>query len=104
MTGTASASVEVVSFDGLDATVSLFDQPGGPWLEVTATGTGDAAKDAGEIVARTKGWAYKVAPQRAKLLESKLADLLTPVAPPEPKPPAEAPAAKPAKPAAKPGK
>jgi len=104
VTGTASASVEVVSFDGLDATVSLFDQPGGPWLEVTATGTGDAAKDAGEIVARTKGWAYKVAPQRAKLLESKLADLLTPVAPAEPKPPAEPPVPKPAKPAAKPGK
>jgi Domain of unknown function (DUF4340) len=103
VTGAVSATVEVVSFDGFDATVSLYDQAGGPWLEVTATGTGDAAKAADEIVARTKGWAYKVAPQRAKLLESKLADLLTPVPPAEAKPPEAAPP-KPVKPVAKPGK
>lgn len=89
VTGTATGTVEVVTFDGLDLTVSVFNQPeGGPWLEIAAKGEGDEAKPAEEIVNRTKGWAYKVPPSREKLLETKLADLLTPVAKP-----AETPAA-----------
>jgi Domain of unknown function (DUF4340) len=74
----ATTSVDVVSTDGLHATVSLYDESGNAWLEVSATGEGDAAKQAEEITARTKGWAYKVTTSRAKLLGSKLADLLTP--------------------------
>ena len=106
VTGTAANTVEVVTFDGLDLTVSLYTQPeGGPWLEVAAKGEGDEAKAADEIRAHTKGWAYKVPPSREKLLESKLADLLTPPAKPEeaPKPAADQPA-KPSLPQRKPGK
>ena len=93
VTGTPTGTVEVVTFDGLDLTVSLYSQPeGGPWLEIAAKGEGDEAKPAEEIVNRTKGWAYKVPPSRERLLETKLADLLTPVAKPaEPPVPAGAP-------------
>ncbi len=105
VTGTPSGTVEIVTFDGLDLTVSLFNQPeGGPWLEIAAKGEGDEAKPAEEITNRTKGWAYKVPPSREKLLETKLADLLTPVAKPAetpapaagapPKPPQSKPAGK----------
>jgi hypothetical protein len=100
VTTPVSATAEAVTFDGLDATVAFYDQPdGSAWVEVTAKGEGDAAKDADQIVKRTTGWAYKIPAQPAKLLQSKLADLLTPVAP---KPAEEA--AKPGKQAAKPGK
>ena len=76
VTGTPSGTVEVVTFDGLDLTLSLFNQPeGGPWLEIAAKGEGDEAKPAEEITNRTKGWAYKVPPSREKLLETKLSDL-----------------------------
>jgi hypothetical protein len=109
VTGTPAETDEVVTFDGLDLTVSIYTQPeGGPWLEIAAKGEGDAAKAAEEIVNRTKGWAYKVPPSRERLLESKLADLLTP--PPQ-KPvqskPEDAPnpaADQPAKPTRRPGK
>lgn len=74
----ATTNVDVVSSDGLHAVVSLYDEGGNAWLEVSATGEGDAAKQAQEVTARTKGWAYKVTVSRAKLLGSKLADLLTP--------------------------
>jgi hypothetical protein len=88
VTGTPTGTVEVQTFDGLDLTVSIYGaSEGGPWLEVTAKGEGDAAKPAEEIVNRTKGWAYKVPPSREKLLETKLADLLTPVAKPADAPP-----------------
>jgi hypothetical protein len=97
VTAPPTGTADVVTFDGLSATVSFYDQPaGGPWLEITAKGEGDAAKQADEIDKRTKGWAYRVTGERAKLLQSKLADLLTP----EPAKPAEAP--KPVEPPAKP--
>ena len=90
ITGAASATAEIVTFDGLDVTVSLFDQIGGPFAEVAAKGDGDAAKDADDITKRTTGWVYRIAEPRAKLFESKLADLLTPP-PPAPPPPGAAP-------------
>ena len=82
VTGAATATAEIVTFDGLDVTVSLFDQPGGPFAEVAAKGEGDAAKEVDDIAKRTNGWAYRIAEQRAKLFESKMADLLTPPPPP----------------------
>ena len=107
VTTPVSATAEIVTFDGLNATVAFYDQPdGSSWVEVTAKGEGDAAKDADGIVKRTKGWAYKIPAQPAKLLQSTLADLLTPVTP-KPAEEAAKPAAEPAKPgkqAAKPGK
>jgi hypothetical protein len=101
VTGAATATVEATRFDGLGVTIKLFDQTDGTWAEITAKAEGDAAKDADEIVTRTKGWAYKIAPQRVKLLETKLADLLTPVTAPAEAP---KPAATPAKPPVKSGK
>jgi hypothetical protein len=96
LTAPPTGTAELATFDGLHATVTFFDQPaGGPWLEITAKGDGDAAKQADEIDKRTGGWAYRVTSERAKLLQSKLADLLTP---PSPKP-AEAPAKPEAEPA-----
>jgi hypothetical protein len=82
ITGPASATAQAVTFDGLTVIASLHDQPDGAWIEITAAGTGDAAKDADAIGKRTKGWAYKIPAQPARLLASKMADLLTPPSPP----------------------
>jgi hypothetical protein len=46
------------------------------WVTVSATGSGEAAKQADEITRRTKGWAYQIAKDRAETLEKKLADVV----------------------------
>lgn len=93
--GTATA--HVVTFDGLTADLTLTKQGDKTWITVAASGTGDAAKTADAITARTKGWAYAIPDATATTLESKLADLEeAPPAKPE-TPPAPAPAVKPPK-------
>jgi hypothetical protein len=101
ITAPATATAEFTTFDGLVIGFAFANQDGAEWVQVTATGTGDAAgKDAADIAKRTKGWAYKLPDARAKTLETTLADLVQPTAPP---PAAAAPAPPPDK-AKKPGK
>jgi hypothetical protein len=103
----AVAHAETV--DGLAVDLALAKDKGQTWLTVAAKGTGKAAKEADAINARTSGWAYQVAEDKAASLSTKLADLLVPPpAPPKPAAPAKpaphsaapAQAAQPAKPPA----
>jgi hypothetical protein len=74
VTAPLAATAECVTFDGLTIVLTLFDQDGGIWLEVTTK--------ADDITKQTQGWAYKISDQRAKTLRYKLVDLLQPAAEP----------------------
>jgi hypothetical protein len=82
ITAPPTASVEVTTFDGLDLSVTMVEQDGGTWAVLEAKGDGDAAKDAADITARVKGWAYKLPEARAKSLTKRLGDLVVMTPPP----------------------
>lgn len=73
---TGVAKAEYTTFDGLTVTVELIEKDGTNWLKLRAAGSGDAAKKAAEINARTGGWVYAVAAYKASALRTKLADLV----------------------------
>jgi len=84
VTAAPSDTVDLVTFDGLALTVSLTQQDGATWAVVQAKGEGDAAaKEAGEIEAKVKGWAYKLPEPKAKSLTKRLGDLVVMTPPPE---------------------
>ncbi|HTZ71980.1 MAG TPA: hypothetical protein VMB71_15085, partial [Acetobacteraceae bacterium] len=78
--GDDAGTVHLVTFKGLSADFALTKTNGQTWMTVTATGSGAAAKQAADITARTKGWAYEVPADKASTLTTKLADLVQPPA------------------------
>ena len=82
LTNPPAATAHYETFAGLVADLTLTKQAGQSWATVTATGTGAAAKDAADITARTKGWAYALPDLRAATLQNTLSGLLE--APPAP--------------------
>jgi hypothetical protein len=75
VSGAPVANARAVTFDGMAADLTLVKQGDKSWVTVAASGTGDAAKSAGAITVRTKGWAYAIPDATATTLESKLSDL-----------------------------
>ncbi|HWK46137.1 MAG TPA: DUF4340 domain-containing protein [Stellaceae bacterium] len=73
---TGASSAQLVTLDGLTVNLALVDQDGGTWAIVTASGTGDAAKEAADLAAATKGWAYKLPTGKASVLKTRLAELI----------------------------
>jgi hypothetical protein len=63
---------------GLTVTLRLFAHDGADWIAVAASGSGDAEKDAAALNARTARWLYAIPAARAKLLRTRLADLVEP--------------------------
>jgi len=76
LTAAGSGSAQLVTLDGLTLTLALVDQDGGTWAVVSASGGMGVAKEAVDIMAATKGWAYKLPPGKANVLKTKLADLI----------------------------
>jgi hypothetical protein len=66
------------TFDGLAVTVWLFPHDGADWMTIEAIGGGAAEADAKAIDARVANWTYKIPAARAKILRTKLADLVEP--------------------------
>ena len=66
------------TFDGLTVTVKLFQHDNKNWLAVAATGAGKAADEAKKIDGKVSGWVYAIPSYKAKMIETKLADLLEP--------------------------
>jgi Domain of unknown function (DUF4340) len=66
------------TFDGLTVNVKLFQHDSKNWLAVTATGAGKAADEAKKIDARVSRWVYAIPSYKAKMIETRLADLLEP--------------------------
>lgn len=78
----AAVSTEVTTFDGLTLKVLTAKRDGDFWLRIEATGEGDAAKEAGEIIARTSGWTYKISAYAASNIAKRIETLVEDVKPP----------------------
>jgi len=74
--GVATASF--ATFDGLKIDLRLVSRENGDWIAITASGQDAAEAEAKAINAKVGGWSYAVTPDRAKLLRTRLADLVEP--------------------------
>jgi Domain of unknown function (DUF4340) len=66
------------TFDGLTVDLKLFQHDTRDWVVVAATGAGKAAREAKKITERVRHWVYMIPSYKAKMMETKLADLLAP--------------------------
>jgi hypothetical protein len=73
-TGVAEARYD--SFDGLTITISLVQKDGKDWARIAASGTGDAEKQAANLNARFSPWVYALESYKAKMLQTKLDDVV----------------------------
>jgi hypothetical protein len=62
--------------DGLTITVKLFAHDKGDWIVISAKGEGAAAEKATAIDKRLAAWSFAIPTDRARLLRTRLADLL----------------------------
>jgi len=72
------ATVSFTTFDGLTIDLRLFSRDNSDWIAVTASGQDAAEAEAKAINAKLGGWSYAVTQDRAKLLRTRLADLVEP--------------------------
>jgi hypothetical protein len=70
------ATAVFATFDGLTVKLRLFTRDRRDWLILDAAGNGAAAKDAAGLNARLARWVYAVPAERARLLRTRLADLV----------------------------
>ncbi len=75
-TGVTTATY--TTFDGLSVAVKLFEHDHKDWIVLAATGAGKAADEAKKINDRVAPWAYQIPSYKAKMIATKLADLLAP--------------------------
>lgn len=66
------------TFDGMTVNIKLFQHDSKDWVAVAATGAGKSAEQARKINDRASHWVYAIPAYKAKMLETKLADLLEP--------------------------
>lgn len=74
--GVATASF--TTYDGLTIDCRVFARDDRDWLAIAASGKDAAEAEAKAINAKVAGWSYAVTPDRAKLLRTRLADLVEP--------------------------
>ena len=74
--GVATASF--TTFDALTIDLRLVSRDNSDWIAVTASGQDGAKAEAKAINAKLGGWSYAVTQDRAKLLRTRLADLVEP--------------------------
>ena len=72
----ATVSTEVTTFDGLSIKVLSAKRDGNFWFRLEASGDGEAAKEADEIIARTGGWTYKISSYAASNIAKRLENLV----------------------------
>jgi Domain of unknown function (DUF4340) len=75
---TGIATAAFATFDGLTIKLRLFAVGKADWVALDASGTGKAAREAAALDARVARWVYAIPAERAKLLRTRLADLLAP--------------------------
>jgi Domain of unknown function (DUF4340) len=66
------------TFDGLTVDLKLFQHDNKDWIALAATGSGKTAPEAKKIDDRVSRWVYAIPSYKAKMMETKLADLLQP--------------------------
>jgi Domain of unknown function (DUF4340) len=64
------------TFDGLTVNLKLFQRDNKDWVALTATAAGKSADEAKKIEGRVSRWVYAIPSYKAKMMETKLADLL----------------------------
>ena len=64
------------TFDGLTVTVKLFQHDNKSWVAAATAGSGKAADEAKKLDARLSRWVYAIPTYKAKMIETKLGDLL----------------------------
>jgi hypothetical protein len=74
--GVAAASY--TTFDGLTISLKLFQRGTKDWIAVGATGAGKAAAEAKRIDGKVSRWVYAIPSYKAKMMKTKLADLIEP--------------------------
>ena len=74
--GVAAASF--TTFDGLTLDLRLFARDDADWLAIAASGKDSSDAEANAITSRVAAWRYAITPDRAKLLRTRLADLVEP--------------------------
>src|SRR5271167_4877425 len=72
-----------MTFDGLTVDLKLFQHDNKDWIALTAPGSGKAAPEAKKIADRASHWIYAIPSYKAKMMQTKLADLLEPPRVPE---------------------
>jgi hypothetical protein len=72
------ATASYTTFDGLTVNVTLFQHDKQNWVELTASGAGKAALEAKALDRRVSPWVYAIPGYKAKMIETKLADLIEP--------------------------
>ena len=72
------ATAAFTTFDGLVVELRLSPPDQGDWLAIDVSGFGKGEAEAGALRARLSPWSFAIAPARAKLLRTTLADLLLP--------------------------
>jgi hypothetical protein len=75
---TASGEISTARLEadgGLAVLLRLRKEGEDTWLSLTATGEGDAKKQADEITARSKDWEFKISPAKATAILKRPADL-----------------------------
>ncbi len=74
--GVAAASY--TTFDGLTVGLKLLQRGTKDWIAVVATGAGKAAAEAKRIDGKVSRWVYAIPSYKAKMMKTKLADLIEP--------------------------
>ena len=72
------ASATFTTFDGLSVELFLFERNGTDWAAFDVSGSGGAETEAKAIADRLSHWSYAIPAATAKLLRTKLADLVEP--------------------------
>ena len=72
------ATASFATFDGLTIDVRMISKDDKDWLAIMASGKDAADTEAKAINSRLAGWSYAVTADRAKLLRTRLADLVEP--------------------------
>lgn len=65
-------------FDGLTVNLKLFQHDNKNWIALAAAGSGKVAAEAKQIDGRVSGWVYAIPSYKAKMMQTRLADLLEP--------------------------
>lgn len=73
-----AATAEFATSDGLAVTLRLFTSGKMDWVAISAAGSGAAEKEAAALNAKLARWVYAIPGERAKLLRTKLGDLVEP--------------------------
>lgn len=66
------------TFDGLTITARLFRHNNKSWVVLAATGSGKTDAEAKKLNGQVSRWAYAIPDYKAKMIETKIADLLEP--------------------------